>query len=279
MYILRKAIALAIWAAWTVYWGWLVYTETGLYAEVVRRVVDIFGSVDTPFIVFSGWLLGIIVLFIPVLIIIGKRDPSQEVAQASKPHDPSASTRRAGTFMLIASLLIGAGAGGAYFYAQTLPDGTEAPQVIVASKGLPTDFPMGTKVVLQGDRYGELGAIVTETSDSSYWETHYVPVVPAGVDPLSVEVQFVEVYKTRDGNFPSSVFSDEGYISQETVELLARDVMVAAGVTLAETTYVIQTVSGGPRQDMTIMSYIAMFVAALALICGLYLRRATPENP
>ena len=106
-------------------------------------------------------------------------------------------------------------------------------------------------------------------------------VVPTGANPLSVEVQFVEVYKTRerDSNPAISLFSDEGYISESRIELLARDVLVEAGLTLAETTYVIETSSSGPRQDMTIMSYIAMGVAALLFIIGIYLRSSTEENP
>jgi len=278
MLIIRTIVALGIFGSWTAYWGWQVYTETGLYAAIVRRVVSFFGSVDAPFIAFMGWTLGSVVLIIPLILILSLFGISRDPVQAPQPHDPSVSTRRAGVFCLVLALLIGAGAGGAYFYAQTLPDGTEAPQLISASKGLPADFPMSTKVLLEGDRYHELGAIVTETSGNSYSETHYVPVVPAGVNPRSVEIQFIEVYRTRDGNFPASVFSDEGYISQTAVELLARDIMVDAGVTLAETTYLIETSSGGPRLDVTIMSYIAMFVAALFFVIGLYLRATKPET-
>ena len=274
---IRITLVLVIFASWTTYWGWQVYTETGLYAEVVRRVVDFFGSVDGPFIAFMGWALGFIVLLVPLILILGLLEGSQEPEHVPEPHDSSASARRAGVVCLILALLIGAGAGGAYFYAQTLPDGTEAPQAISASKGLPDDFRMNTKVLLDGDRYGELGAIVSERTKSTSWDTHYVPVVPVGVDPLSVEVQFIEVYTTRDVNVPVSVFSDEGYISQEPVELLARDAMVDAGVTFAETTYLIETSSGGLRSDVTIMSYIAMFVAALSFVSGLYLRATKPE--
>ena len=278
MLVIRAIIALGVLGSWTAYWGWQVYTETGLYAVAVRRVVDFFGSVDAPFITFMGWTLGCVVLIVPLILIFRLLGISQSPVQAPQPHDPSASARRAGVFCLVLALFIGASAGGAYFYAQTLPDGTEAPQLISASKGLAADFPMSTKVLLEGDRYNELGAILTETSDNSYSETHYVPVVPTGVNPRSVEIQFIEVYRTRDENFPASVFSDEGYISQTTVELLARDVMVDAGVTLAETTYLIETSSGGPRLDVTIMSYIAMFVAALFFVIGLYLRATKPET-
>ena len=278
MLVIRAIIALGIFGSWTAYWVWQVYTETGLYAAAVRRVVIFFGSVDAPFIAFAGWTLGSVILIFPLILIINVLGISQDPVQAPQPHDPSVSTRRAGVVCFVLALFIGAGASGAYFYAQTLPDGTEAPQLISASKGLPADFRMNTKILLEGDRYVELGAIVTETSDNSYWETHYVPVVPVGVNPRSVEIQFVEVYTTRDGNYPVSVFSDEGYISQTSVELLARDVMVDAGVTLAETTYLIETLSGGPRFDVTIMSYIAMFVAALFFVIGLYLRATKPET-
>lgn len=278
MHMFARVLGFVILVGWTVYWGWLAYTETGIYAEIIRRVFGIFGSVDPPFIVFMGWTLGMIVLFIPVLIILAKVGPSQAPTRAPRPHDPSASARRAGVFAFILAFVIGAGAGGAYFYAQTLPDGTDAPQLISASKGLPTGLRMNTKVLVEGDRNGDLGAIVTITTEDSYREIHYVPVVPAGVDPLSVEVQFVEVHRARDRNFPFSVFSDEGYISQEPVELIARDIMAKAGVTLADTTYLIKEISGGPRQEMTIMSYIAMLVAAVAFISGLYLKFAKPED-
>lgn len=263
MRILRNFVALLIAAAITAYWLWGWWTGTGLYAQLALLEVEYLGSLhEFPTIFFPPFLAAALVLGT-----IGDFKP-RTPAEPAPPKSKRENLRRAGLIVFLLGVALLPVGAGLYYYAQGLPDGTEAPiDINVATADVET-LPFGKKVQLIGDRPGNLGAIIT-TEGSSSTDKFYVPVIPAGVDPTRVEVAYFQLFEGQSGANPAAqVFEQAGYIRKANLELLARDVLEQQGLTVAEVTYHVTPRSRGLKGEFEIGGYGAAGFGVLLIVAS-----------
>lgn len=244
----RRILAIALALVWTAYWLWSFITEAGLAAYVARLQVEYFGGFEVTLTLVFGWLIGLALAFsIAPKTETGDVDydlPEREV-------DPNANARRAAKWVMIAGLVGGAaGAGGLYQYGKGHADGTQPPiEIDVASFDADT-LPLGQLVTLLGDR-PDFGAIITETVDGKETDIYYIPVTPKGSDPSAAPIQFLQVLRSDPSTQPSeTMFQSSGYLRDESIELLARDVLRDQGLIVAEDTYLVEVKALSPQYEM-----------------------------
>lgn len=272
MKFLRVLILLIGILAWVGYWSWSTYTETGLFAYIARLSVDIFGSLDKEFTWIMVGMLGIaaVTLVLAPLVKGNSTEPLIDIRQPDGPVDEDAKLRVAAKWSAIIAVLGLFASGGVYYYADTLPDGSQASININVGKVDTATLELGQKVTLDGERPSGIGVTVVTSGENSYWETHYIPVIPRGTNPQSTEVQFFEVFTSRDTTYPHpSVFADEGYIRKERLELLARDGFADQGLNIAEVTYLVETSDSSPSNDMRINAYVGAGAFGLLLLLSM----------
>ncbi|SFI22356.1 hypothetical protein [Jannaschia pohangensis] len=251
--------------AFTAYYLWSWWTGTGLHAFLTVKMAEIFGSADDRLLLFVPLIFGNV-----VILWLGGIKGGPADAPKLTPLQQADLNVRVSSRVIFAGAVVVAGGVGAYFYAQGLPDGTEDP-IAMSIASLPDPIPVGQKVILKGERPDGFGAIIVEEGRGSTKETFYVPVVPFGVDPRTVEVAFFHVVTLQgENNNPNfRMFEEPGYLRRTTLEPLARNLMEEQGVAVASSVYFVQSSGQGPKGDWTVGSFIAMGVGGLLFIIGL----------